>query len=42
MTVTFLQISRKPHFDVEPDYLKRHFQQYIVCIEILSTFHTRV
>ena len=36
-TVTFLQISRKPHFDHDPDYIfgkpmNRHFQRYTVCI----------
>ena len=47
MTVTFLQISRKPNFDLEPEYffgkqMNRRFQQYNVCTKILSTFHTRV
>jgi len=38
---TFLQ---NPHFDLEPDYIIRkpieRFQQYLVCSEIVSTFHT--
>jgi len=47
ISVTFLYISLKPHFDLEPDYIvrkpiKRRFQQYLVRTEIVSTFHTRV
>jgi len=43
----FCTFLLNPHFDLEPDYIvrkptKQHFQQYLVCTEILSTFHTRV
>jgi len=45
--VTFLYISPKTHFDLEPAYIIRkpikwRFQQYFVSTEILSTFHTQV
>jgi len=44
ITVTFLQISRKPHFDLQNGYvfrklMNRRFQQYTVLI-VLSTFHS--
>ena len=43
----FCTFLLNPHFDLEPDYitrkpLKHRFQLYIVRMEILSTFHTRV
>jgi len=43
----FCTFLRNPHFDLESDYvvrepIKRHFQQYFVRTEILSTFHTRI
>jgi len=47
MSVTFLQISRKPNIDLELDCIfgksmKRRFRRYIVHMEILSTFYIRV
>jgi len=45
MTVTFLQISRKPQLRSRTYFFGRpmisRFQQYIVRTEILSTFHAR-
>jgi len=43
----FLQVFRKPNFDLEPDYfvgkpLNIRFHLYIVSTEILSTFRARV
>jgi len=43
----FPQISHKPNIDLELDYIfrkpmKRSFQRYTVCMEIMSTFHAQV
>ena len=47
MVLHFCTFLLNPQFNLEPDCIstksiKRRFQRYIACMEIFSTFHTRV